>query len=163
MRRALFILIVCVTGIAGYFSYPVFLRHAFHISGTVHITPRLQEKSERPNTVLFIIAKNDANIPVAMKRVVNPVFPMRFMIGADDLILPEPWRDNLRIEVSLNDHGQVGDMRPGDMIGGLETPVYFWARNVQLTIDKMIDLPSLRSSSLSSARRGEWIFAQPSR
>lgn len=158
---------ICSLAFAGmvvYLGHPVFLRSAFYLSGAIHIAPELARRASRPNTVLFIIAKNTADIPVAVKRVVNPVFPLDFHVSSEDLLLPDPWRGKLHLEAQLNDHGQAGDMRPGDMTGKLENPVYLRKSNIHITIDKMADLPSLRhASAFKKHRRGDRLFANPSR
>ena len=54
-------------------------RGEFRLSGTVTIASALQHKSPRDNAVMFIIARNRGGVPVAMQRIVNPQFPVRFI------------------------------------------------------------------------------------
>ena len=151
-------------GMVAYLGHPAFLRSAFHISGVIHISPELARRASHPNTVLFIIAKNTADIPVAVKRVVNPVFPLDFNVSPEDLLLPDPWRGRLRLEAQLNDHGQAGDMRPGDMTGNLKNPVYLRKNDIHITIDKMNEISSPRhASAFKKRRRGDRLFDHPPR
>lgn len=164
MKKAFLICALAIAITVAYFGHPVFLRSAFHLSGVVHISPELARRASRPNTVLFIIAKSMADIPVAVKRIVNPVFPLDFHINSEDLLLHDPWRGQLRLEAQLNDHGQVGNMRPGDMAGILENPVYLRKNDIHITIDKMNGLSPLRhASAFKKRRRGDKLFADPPR
>lgn len=164
MKKVFLVCALAFAGTVAYMGHPIFLRSAFYLSGAIHISPELVRRASRPNTVLFIIAKNTADIPVAVKRVVNPVFPLDFHISQEDLLLPDPWRGRLRLEAQLNDHGQAGDMRPGDMTGNLENTVYLRKNDIRITIDKMADLPPLRhASAFKKHRRGDRLFANPSR
>lgn len=164
MKKAFLICALTLAITVTYLCYPVFLRSAFHLSGVVHISPELASRASRPNTVLFIIAKSMADIPVAVKRIVNPVFPLDFHINSEDLLLHDTWRGQLRLETQLNDHGQVGNMRPGDMTGILGNPVYLRKNGIHITIDKINGLSPLHhASAFKRHRRGDRLFAYPGR
>jgi len=111
----------------------------FHLSGTVTIASVLQRKVPRDNTVMFIIAKNRGDVPVAVQRIVNPHFPVKFILGPDDLIVPEPPSDMpLRIEVEMNMHGALGRPQPGDLQGRHLNLVYPGERRVHIVVDHQV-------------------------
>ena len=57
----------------------------FNISGTVTVPERLASMAQADNNSCAIIVKNEADVPVAIKRVVNPKFPLAFTMGEEDL------------------------------------------------------------------------------
>lgn len=71
------------------------------VSGTVNVAPALLGKAQQPGSVLFIVARNRGDVPVAVREIVNPSFPCRFTIGAEDLILPGAWGGGLRLSARL--------------------------------------------------------------
>ncbi|MDE1975667.1 MAG: hypothetical protein KGL04_02920 [Elusimicrobia bacterium] len=96
----------------------------FSLSGTVTVSTPLRSRAQRPNSVLFVVAKNMGGVPVAVRRVVNPVFPVFYRLGAPDLLLPGgPPGGPFLIEVEENSRGDVGKLRPGDLEGRRPDPV----------------------------------------
>lgn len=71
------------------------------ISGSVNLDPALLGKAQNPGAVLFIVARNPGDIPVAVKEIVTPDFPCRFTIGKEDLILPDAWNGDLKVTAHL--------------------------------------------------------------
>ena len=55
-------------------------------------------------------------MPVAIKRVVDPKFPLSFTMGEEDL-LTESVDGMLKLEVQINNHGQLGFIKQGDIFG----------------------------------------------
>ena len=88
----------------------------FAISGTVTVPERLIEMAQADNNSCAIIVKNEADVPVAIKRVVNPKFPLEFTLGEEDL-LTGTVEGNLKMEVQINSHGQLGLIKQGDIFG----------------------------------------------
>jgi hypothetical protein len=114
-------------------------RGEFRLSGTVTIASALQRKAPRDNAVLFIIARNHGGVPVAMQRVVNPQFPVKFTLRSDDLIMPEVPADTpLDIEVEMNTHGRLGQPQRGDLEGRHPSPVFPGERRIHIVVDRQI-------------------------
>jgi len=139
---------------------PFFARAAFGISGEINVAGRLSKRAAQPNTVCFVIAKNMGGVPVAVKRYVNPVFPLRFGIKADDLLLPDSWKEPLELEVEINHHGMVGKLEAGDMFGKSAAPVRYHANRLSITVDKMIAVPGLLALDED---KGSYLFSVPAR
>ncbi len=162
MKKILAILLISVLAVFVYLAYPFFLRRAFNISGNVYLPPSLIRKASYPNTLLFLTVENSAGIPVAVKRVVNPVFPFHFHITSDNLILPDPppWQEKLRVQAHINRHGQVGQLNRGDMLGYCKNTAYILASGLSIMIDREIEdapPPSVKSQAISQSR-GRRIF-----
>ncbi|NLO90395.1 MAG: hypothetical protein GX410_00190 [Elusimicrobia bacterium] len=134
---------------------------SFSISGRISVSPRLAKNAAKPNTECFIIVKNMVDIPVAVKHVVNPEFPMEFSLKKEDLLLPNGYKDELKLEVQVNNHGQLGALQPGDMLGRSSAQLTHHARGVQVTVDKMIGVPVLTASTYSD--KFKYIFKQTAR
>jgi len=114
-------------------------RGEFRLSGTVTIASALQHKAPRDNAVMFIIARNRGGVPVAMQRIVNPQFPVRFIFRSEDLIIPEVPADTpLDIEVEMNTHGRLGQPQRGDLEGRHPSPVFPGERRIHIVVDRQI-------------------------
>ena len=110
----------------------------FKVSGTITIASNLQRRAPEINSVLFIIAKNRGGIPVAVRRVVNPQFPVSFTLTPEDLIVPQPASgEPLILEVEMNTHGNVGSPVRGDLEGQHPGPVNSGS-HVDIVIDRQV-------------------------
>ena len=107
----------------------------FNIAGRVEVPERLVRMAEADNNSLAIIVKNAADVPVAIKRVVNPKFPFAFDLGEQDL-LTENVDGDLQIEVQINNHGQLGVIKQGDIFGSAAETVHSNAKDVVVLADK---------------------------
>jgi len=114
-------------------------RGEFRLSGTVTIASALQRKAPRDNAVMFIIARNRGGVPVAMQRIVNPQFPVKFILRSEDLIMPEvPTDTPLDIEVEMNTHGRLGQPQRGDLEGRHPSLVFPGERRVHIVVDRQL-------------------------
>lgn len=111
----------------------------FRVSGTITIASPLQARAPKQNCVMFIVAKNLGGVPLAVKRVVNPQFPVSFTLGAEDLVVPgiHP-KEALRVEAQMNTHGNVGLPRRGDLAGSSPERVYSGEKRVSIVIDRQL-------------------------
>ena len=118
----------------------------FNITGTVNVPDRLVKVAQANNNSCSIIVKNEADVPVAIKRVVNPKFPLAFHMGEEDLLAPE-LEGNLKLEVQINNHGQLGVLKEGDIFGSSENLIKPNAKNIIVQADKMTGMPRLAKGS----------------
>ena len=116
-------------------TYPYFLKRVFNLRGRVEIAERLAETASRPNSMLFVVARNTGGVPVAVKKIINPVFPVEFRIASESLIMPELLTKTLFLETFLNTHGELGIFKPGDIKGALKRPVFFRKNNITLILN----------------------------
>lgn len=107
----------------------------FNISGRVEVPERLVRMAQADNNSLAIIVKNAADVPVAIKRVINPKFPLEFTLGEKDL-LTESIEGDLKIEVQINNHGQLGVVKQGDIFGAAAEVVHSNDKEVVVQADK---------------------------
>ncbi|MBR3631635.1 MAG: hypothetical protein IKN49_00990 [Elusimicrobiaceae bacterium] len=114
----------------------------FAISGTITVPERLASVAEADNNSCAIIVKNEADVPVAIKRVVNPKFPLAFELGEDDL-LASTVEGDLKLEVQINSHGKLGVIKEGDIFGAAETTVQPNTKEVLIQANKMTGMPRL--------------------
>lgn len=134
-KRTILLILVLILSTAAYYGYPFLLRACLNVSGTLRISPEFKDAVFKPNTMLFIILKNDGEIPVAVKKIINPSFPLNFSVTPRNLMLPDLLAPKLRLEVQINQHGQIGTFKTGDMRGELKDPVFIFSRGLQLVID----------------------------
>lgn len=120
---------------AGYLAYPFALRAVFLVKGSAQITSDLAERAAKPNAMLFLVARNENGVPVAVKKVINPVFPMDFQMTPSDLIMPDILTKTVYLEAFLNNHGQLGILKSGDLSGSVRKPMFIFTKNQVLVID----------------------------
>ncbi|MFA5161498.1 MAG: hypothetical protein WC421_04555 [Elusimicrobiales bacterium] len=161
MKKYVFTLAVIAAAVgAAKLGYPAFMRSAFCISGEVNVSRRLAKLTRAPNTMCYLILKNQGDVPVAIKQFVNPVFPLKFRLTAGDLLLADSWRDPLNLEVRINDHGYIGELQAGDIFAKYDKPVRLRA-SVYITADKMLGVPTLVAHGESD--KGQYLFSSPAR
>jgi len=90
----------------------------FDLAGSIDVVARYRKRAEQPNTELFVIASNAAGVPVAVRHIINPAFPVSYRMSDEDLALPGPaWRGPLRVQAFINTHGKAHPPQKGDMVG----------------------------------------------
>ena len=135
MKKFLCALAVLSLLVCGYAWKRTVQEGRFNISGTVTVPERLVAMAQADNNACAIIVKNEADVPVAIKRVVDPKFPLAFTLGEEDL-LAETVDGNLKLEVQINNHGQLGFIKQGDIFGASVTPVTPHSKDVVVQADK---------------------------
>ena len=135
-KIVLLIMAVSVVGFWVCFKRPVSEKR-FALSGTVTVPERLLEMAQADNNACAIIVKNEADVPIAIKRVVNPKFPLEFSLGEEDL-LTGTVGGNLKMEVQINKHGQLGMIKQGDIFGAYETQIAPNTQGIVVVADKTL-------------------------
>ena len=111
----------------------------FRLSGVVEITPALEARAPKTNSVLFIIAQNAGGVPVAVHRIVNPEFPAAFTMSPQDLLVPGIRNnEHLIIVARLNAHGILSAPKPGDLEGRSPDPAHPGDHGVRVRLDKAL-------------------------
>ena len=121
--------------LAAYLIYPFALRVIFLVKGTARITSDFAERAARPNTMLFLVAGNEGGVPVAVKKILNPVFPVDFQMTPSDLILPDVLTKKIYLEAFINNHGELGVFKNGDCKGSVKTPLFIFSKHNDILID----------------------------
>ena len=141
MRSTLFAVALPVAGLAG---AAVYLKKApppvrdFTVKGEIRVKPELKDKAERPNAVLFVVARDRAGIPFAVRRFVNPQFPQSFELSREDFLFPgRTVSEPVRLEASLSVRGQTGVPGPGDLEGRYPVGVEAGDGPVPIVIDRV--------------------------
>lgn len=63
---------------------------------------RLETLSKKPNAVCFLIAQDEWNVPVIIKRWINPRFPLFFKFYRTDMLsASRPWKGPFKLEAYL--------------------------------------------------------------
>ena len=74
---------------------------------------------------------------MAIKRVVDPKFPLSFTLGEEDL-LAESVDGDLKLEVQINNHGQLGFIKQGDIFGASQETIKPNSKDVIVRADKTL-------------------------
>jgi len=111
----------------------------FRVSGSITVATHLQSRLPKTNSVLFIVAKNAGGVPVAVHRIVNPQFPVDYVLTSQDLVVPDTLPAGpLKLEVEMNTRGDVGTPTRGDWRGEHPDPISNGDRGVHVVIDKIL-------------------------
>lgn len=142
MKRALALLVLAGLSWAGWFGWN-WVAGGFRLSGTVLVSHRYQKRLETPNMVMFVTAANFGGVPVAVKKFVNPTLPLDWKMSPEDMILPgRDWDGTLSVRVTVNQHGKVGEVRAGDLLGEHRHPVHSGDTSVDIVIDSEAAVPT---------------------
>jgi len=120
--------------LAWRFGYPAALKHFFRLSGTVNMSERLLPALPGPNSMLFVVAVNEDNVPVAVTKIINPIFPAAFEMNASNLIMPDLLTGKIYLEARLNTHGELAVIRRGDLKGSFRERVNIRQKGLEITL-----------------------------
>ena len=118
----------------------------FNLAGKVEVAPRLLKAAQADNISCSIIVKNEADVPVAIKRIINPTFPLDFSMDKSDLLI-EGYQGNLKVEVQINSHGKLGVLQSGDIFSEANQTYLSGQKDIVLVADKMMGKPTLVGKS----------------
>ena len=136
VKRSLWLALLVTAGLLAWrFGLPVALKYFFRVSGTVTIAPGLIQALPGSNSMLFVIARNGGGVPVAVKKIINPVFPARFEMTSSSLIMPDLLTRRIYLEALVNTHGQLGTLRRGDLRGTRNERVNFASKNIEIKLN----------------------------
>ena len=138
MKKIIALLLIAACAV-GYYYYKHLPEQEgrFNLAGTVVVPERLLQLAQADNNSCAIIVKNEADVPVAIKRVVNPKFPLQFTLGEEDL-LAESVDGNLKLEVQINSHGQLGIIKEGDVFGSVEGTISANTKDITVEAGKTL-------------------------
>ena len=148
MKNIFALLILAAISAAGYYVYnsSVEERDPFLLSGIVDVSPELVKQAQMNNNTCSIIVKNEADVPVAFKRIINPQFPLQFTITKSDLLIGDIIGP-VKLEVEINPHGTLGVLRPGDIIGSGDGSFEPYTKDILVLADKKIGMPKFVPNS----------------
>ena len=137
MKKLVFLIAVISLGVCLFCVTREAKEGRFSLAGTVQVPERLLAMAQADNNSCAIIVKNEADVPVAIKRIVNPKFPLEFSMGEEDL-LAEQVEGDLKLEVQINSHGQLGMIKKGDIFGSANGVVHAMDKQVLVQADKTL-------------------------
>ena len=110
------------------------------ISGKITLGPKV--KGMNSKATLFIIARPagvEAGPPLAVKKIDQPVFPLSYVIGAENVMMQgTPFTGKINLTVRLDNDGNPTTRTPGDLMGHYREPVEVGAKNIDIVIDQAL-------------------------
>lgn len=110
------------------------------ISGVVNVSPELASKLKDTDVLYIIVRSQQVGPPTAVKRFVNPKFPLQYVVGPEDSMMPGAngfaSGDPLTVAARIS---RTGNAMPaaGDLEGIFkENPVKPGKGGVDITIDR---------------------------
>jgi len=85
--------------------------------------------------MLFVVARNDSGVPIAVNKIINPVFPADFGLTSSNLIMPDLLTRRIYLEAHYNIHGQLGAARRGDLKGTRQDRIDFISKDIEIKLD----------------------------
>ncbi|MBQ2312636.1 MAG: hypothetical protein II183_00535 [Elusimicrobiaceae bacterium] len=137
-----FLLATLGLGIYFYSNTGVVPPQKFVLAGHVQVADRLLKNAQANNVTCSIIAKNEADVPIAIKRIINPTFPLDFEVTKEDLLI-DSYDGKIKMEVQINSHGSLGVLKSGDIFGSGAQEYSSGSQDILIVADKMIGKPTL--------------------
>ena len=108
------------------------------ISGTIDIAPALRSKAQGKPVLFLIARKTGGGPPLAVVRVANPRFPLKFEISKQkrDDSRRSFFEGMVSLAARLDADGSAGPAGAGDLEGRTARPVRVGAKDVRIVIDK---------------------------
>lgn len=105
------------------------------IAGTVALAEGLRDGAAFSGT-LFVIARRGAGPPLAVKRIVEPVFPVPFTLGPEDSMLPgTDFAGEVTLVARLKRDGRASAAVRGDLEGAAPAPVPVGTTDARITLE----------------------------
>ncbi len=107
------------------------------ISGSVRLAPGASAAIP-PTGTLFIIVRQGSGPPLAVKRIPQPRFPLAYVLGADDVMLPgRTLSGDVTVIARLKRSGTAGPAEAGDLEGVYpDGPVPVGRTSVDIVLDR---------------------------
>ncbi len=134
-RLAWLVLLAAAGFLAWRYGYQTALKYFFRVTGTVEVSADIVPALPGPNSMLFVVARNEGGVPVAVKKIINPVFPVKFELTPGSLIMPDLLTRKIYLDALLNTHGQLGVIKRGDLKGTIKDRVNFISKGVEIDLD----------------------------
>jgi tetratricopeptide (TPR) repeat protein len=108
------------------------------VSGKITLGPKV--KLTNSKAILFIIARPagpGGGPPLAVKKIDQPVFPLSYVIGAENVMMQgTPFSGKINVTARLDNDGNPTTRTPGDLLGNYQEPVDVGAKNIDIVIDQ---------------------------
>jgi cytochrome c-type biogenesis protein CcmH len=105
------------------------------IAGTVTLGDGVRRNAPADGT-LFVIARQGAGPPLAVKRIIAPKFPVTFTLGPEDVMVKGPeFAGTVTLIARLKRDGRVGTAERGDLEGMAPGPVAVGTTDARITLD----------------------------
>ncbi len=110
------------------------------VSGKITLGPKV--KGMNSKATLFIIARPagaGGGPPLAVKKIDQPVFPLSYAIGAENVMMQgTPFTGKINLSVRLDNDGNPTTRTPGDLMGNYREPIEVGAKNIDIVIDQAL-------------------------
>jgi cytochrome c-type biogenesis protein CcmH len=110
------------------------------VSGKITLGTKV--KGMNSKATLFIIARPagvGAGPPLAVKKIDQPVFPLSYVIGAENVMMQgTPFTGKINLTVRVDSDGNPTTRTPGDLVGNYQESVDVGAKNVDIVIDQAL-------------------------
>jgi cytochrome c-type biogenesis protein CcmH len=110
------------------------------VSGKITLGAKV--KGMNSKATLFIIARpagSGGGPPLAVKKIDQPVFPLSYVIGAENVMMQgTPFTGKINLTVRLDNDGNPTTRTPGDLMGNYQGPVDVGAKNIDIVMDQAL-------------------------
>ncbi|MBI4537456.1 MAG: hypothetical protein HY712_05815 [candidate division NC10 bacterium] len=99
--------------------------------------PELEARAQG-KAALFIIVRDAAGSLVAVRRVLEPQFPLRYRIGPEDAMISGTLlQGSVQVSARLSQSGRAGPAEPGDLEGEHPARVQAGEGQVDITLSRV--------------------------
>ncbi len=106
------------------------------IRGVVRVAANLKDKAKGKAAIFIIARGKQPGPPLAVMRILNPVFPLDFTMSERNVMLQgAAFAGEVSLVAKLDGDGKVGT-QPGDIFGGARGPVRVGAGDVEIVLSQ---------------------------
>ncbi len=93
-------------------------------------------QGDMPSGTLFVIARRSpaGGMPVAVQKVPNPAFPMKFELGPTDMMMGGEWPEQVYLEIRLDRDGNAMTKADGDVNSEVQGPLPKDSHDLSVTL-----------------------------
>lgn len=88
-----------------------------------------------PNNVLLIAVKNEKKVPIGLKRIINPVYPLETKISRQDIFMPGLVSSELEIYAEMNKSGEIDSKEKGGFYSSKTIKTFIISSSISLNLD----------------------------
>ncbi|GAB4029676.1 MAG: hypothetical protein Fur0012_04360 [Elusimicrobiota bacterium] len=134
MKKKLFFISLAVAAIIFY-KKSFILRQAVSLPLEINISQKIAGEYFSPNNMLFITVKNSKGVPVGLKKIIDPVYPVKTKITSKDIFFQDILTHRLEISAEMNSHGVVGERRKGDFFSSQNIKTFIFSPPKYIQLD----------------------------
>lgn len=137
MRKKIFISLAVVAIAIFFYNISFFMSRIVSINIEVNISPEIASKYFSQNNMLFIMIKNSKGAPLGLKKIIDPIYPVKTRITSEDILLKDLITPKLILSAEMNSHGLAGEIKKGDFFSSKNEKTFIISTRKTIQLDSV--------------------------